>query len=149
MSDTLHGHENDERAEAVARAEQQRHDWVTEHMGRTSKETAQRLLTVQQPRPPEHAPILTLHSVQGRCVAGGASNFWIIGSPAAEPVFEGDYPLTGMSPTAYFIQAPEFNYLPYAVPRSELTAENHSVRGDTAALERDMREIYDVAPKER
>ncbi len=111
-------------------------------MGRTSKETAERLLSVEQPRPPTDAPVLTLRGVQVRCVAGGASNFWIIQSEAAEPILTGDYPLIGMSPTAYFIQVPEFNWLPYAVQRNRLTPENHSIRGDAARLEADMREIY-------
>jgi hypothetical protein len=117
-------------------------DWVNAHMGRTSKETAHRLLTTDQPRPPENAPVLTLRGVRGRCVAGGASNFWIVKSEAAEPLLDGDFPLTGMSPTAYFIQVPRFNYLPYAVRRAGLTAENHSIAGDTSELERSMREVY-------
>lgn len=117
-------------------------DWVNAHMGRTSKETAHRLLTTEQPRPPENAPTLTLRKVRARCVAGGASNFWIVKSEAAEPVLEGDFPLTGMSPTAYFIQAPHFNFLPYAVMRSDLTPQNHAIAGDTSGLERAMREVY-------
>ena len=129
--------------DAVARAEQQRRDWVNAHMGRTSKETATRLLSVKQPRPPESAPAITLRGVKGRCVAGGASNFWILGSPAAEPLFDGDYPLTGISPTAYFIQAPEFNYLPYAIPRANLSADNFSIGGDTTRLEAEMHAVYD------
>jgi hypothetical protein len=117
-------------------------DWVNAHMGRTSKETAHRLLTTDQPRPPEDAPVLTLRGVRARCVAGGASNFWIVKSEAAEPLLDGDFPLTGMSPTAYFIQVPRFNYLPYAVRRSELTPENHKIAGDISHLERAMREVY-------
>ncbi len=117
-------------------------DWVNAHMGKTSKETAQRLLTTDQPRPPADAPTLTLHGVRARCVAGGASNFWIVKSEAAEPVLDGDFPMTGMSPTAYFIQVPRFNYLPYAVKRSDLTPENHAIAGDLADLERDMRDVY-------
>jgi len=124
------------------KAEGQREDWVNQHMGRTSKETAQRLLTTEQPRPPAGAPTLRLQGVQARCVAGGASNFWIVGSAAGEPVFTGDYPLVGMSPTAYFIQAPEFNFLPYAVRRCELRPENHSIQGDVTQLEARMREVY-------
>ncbi len=120
----------------------QREDWVNMHMGRTSKETAKRLLTTEQPRPPADAPTLTLRGVKARCVAGGASNFWIIGSEAGEPVLTGDYPLIGISPTAYFIQAPEFNHLPYSVQRSLLGPDNHSIKGDTAALEARMREVY-------
>jgi hypothetical protein len=117
-------------------------DWVNAHMGRTSKETAQRLLTTEQPRPPADAPILTLRGVRARCVAGGASNFWIIRSEAAEPVLDGDFPLTGMSPTVYFVQVPAFNHLPYAVRRADLTPENHAIQGDIAGLERAMREVY-------
>lgn len=129
--------------DAVRRAEKQREDWVNAHMGRTSKETAARLLTTPQPQPPDDAPVLTLRAVKGRCVAGGASNFWILGSDAAEPLLSGDYPLTGISPTAYFVQAPEFNYLPYAVARANLTAENHHLRGDLTRLEAEMRSVYD------
>ena len=66
-------------------AERQK-DWVNAHMGRTSKETAHRLLTTDQPLPPANSPTLTLRGVRARCVAGGASNFWIIKSEAAEPV---------------------------------------------------------------
>jgi hypothetical protein len=117
-------------------------DWVNAHLGRTSKETTHRLLTTEQPRPPADAPVLTLHGVRGRCVAGGASNFWIVGSEAAEPLLEGEFPMTGMSPTVYFIQAPTFNYLPYAVRRADLTPENHAVSGDLRALEAAMREVY-------
>lgn len=117
-------------------------DWVNAHMGRTSKETAHRLLTTDQPRPPADSPILTLRGVRARCVAGGASNFWIVKSEAAEPVLEGDFPLTGMSPTALFVQAPRFNYLPYAVRRADLTPDNHSISGDVTALEDAMREVY-------
>jgi hypothetical protein len=122
--------------------EKQRQDWVNMHMGRTSKETAERLLTVDQPRPPADAPIITLHAVRARCVAGGASNFWIIGSVAGEPTLNGDYPLIGISPTAYFVQAPEFNYLPYAIARADLRPDNHSIEGDTASLEAQMRDVY-------
>ena len=121
----------------------QREDWVNEHMGRTSVQTAQRLLTTAQPRPPSDAPTLQLRAVRARCVAGGASNFWIIGSGAGEPTLTGDYPLTGMSPTAYFIQAPEFNFLPYAVRRADLSADNHRVVGDVSALVARMREVYE------
>ena len=117
-------------------------DWVNAHMGKTSKQTAERLLTTEQPKPPENAPTLTLHGVRARCVAGGASNFWIIGSEAAEPVLEGDFPMTGMSPTALFIQVPRFNYLPYAVRRADLRSDNHKISGDLADLERAMREVY-------
>jgi hypothetical protein len=117
-------------------------DWVNAHMGRTSKETAHQLLTTPQPRPPSGAPVLTLRGVRARCVAGGASNFWIIGSEAAEPLLDGDFPMTGMSPTAYFIQVPRFNDLPYAVLRADLRPENHSVAGDVSALEAAMREVY-------
>ena len=92
---------------------------------------------------PGGAPVgLTLRGVKARCVAGGASNFWIVGHEAAEPIFTGDFPVTGMSPTAYFVLAPNFNYLPYAVPRALLTAENHAVVGDLTALEAQMREVY-------
>jgi hypothetical protein len=124
------------------KAQSQREDWVNAHMGRTSKETAQRLLTTQQPRPPADAPVIELRTVRARCVAGGASNFWIIGSDAGEPVLTGDYPLIGMSPTAYFVQAPEYNFLPYAIQRSALTPDNHTIRGDIQRLEARMREIY-------
>jgi len=117
-------------------------DWVNAHMGRTSKETSHRLLTTAQPRPPADAPVLTLRGVRARCVAGGASNFWIIKSEAAEPTLDGDFPFTGMSPTAYFVQVPRFNYLPYAVRRADLTAENHAIAGDTSGLEEAMREVY-------
>jgi hypothetical protein len=124
------------------KAQAQREDWVNAHMGRTSKETAQRLLTTPQPQPPADAPILTLRGVKGRCVAGGASNFWIVGSEAGEPELNGEYPLIGISPTAYFIQAPEFNFLPYAVARAQLRPDNHSIRGDTSALEARQRDVY-------
>ncbi len=120
----------------------QRDDWVNMHMGRTSQETAKRLLATEQPRPPADAPTLTLRAVQARCVAGGASNFWIVGSDAGEPVLTGEYPLIGISPTAYFIQAPEFNDLPYAVQRAQLTADNHSIGGDTTKLEARMHDVY-------
>jgi len=124
-----------------ANADRQK-DWVNAHMGRTSKETAHRLLTTEQPRPPADAPMLTLRGVRARCVAGGASNFWIIRSEAAEPVLDGDFPLTGMSPTALFIQVPRFNYLPYAVRRADLTPENHAIAGETSAIEAAMRDVY-------
>jgi hypothetical protein len=120
----------------------QREDWVNKHMQRTSVETAQRLLTTAQPRPPSDAPTLRLCSVGARCVAGGASNFWIIGSDAGEPTLTGEYPLIGMSPTAFFVQAPEFNFLTYSVRRSDLTADNHSITGDLSMLEARMREVY-------
>jgi hypothetical protein len=123
-------------------AEKQRLNWVDAHMGRTSKETAERLLSVEQPRPPADAPRLRLTAVRVRCVAGGASNFWIIGSEAAEPTLTGEYPMIGMSPTAYFIQAPEFNFLPYAVQRAQLRPDNHSIEGDLAKLESHMRDVY-------
>jgi hypothetical protein len=122
--------------------EDRQKDWVNAHMGRSSKETAQRLLTTPQPKPPEDAPVLTLRKVRARCVAGGASNFWITKSEAGEPLLDGDFPMTGMSPTAYFIQVPQFNYLPYAVRRADLTDANHSISGDASALERDMRDVY-------
>ena len=128
--------------ENESETETQRMDWVNRHMGRTSQETAQRLLTTEQPKPPPGAPILTLHGVKARCVAGGASNFWIVGSEAGEPTLRGDYPLVGISPTAFFIQAPEFNFLPYAVRRAELRPDNHAVTGDIAALEARMRDVY-------
>jgi hypothetical protein len=54
----------------------------------------------------------------------------------------GDYPMIGMSPTAYFIQAPEFNFLPYAVRRAALHEGNHTIVGDTAKLAEKMREVY-------
>ncbi|HXN08989.1 MAG TPA: hypothetical protein VN860_04945 [Candidatus Acidoferrales bacterium] len=126
-----------------SKPESQREDWVNAHMGRTSKETAKRLLTTQQPQPPPDAPVITLRGVKARCVAGGASNFWIIGSAAGEPLLTGDYPLVGISPTAYFVQAPEYNFLPYAIQRSALTGDNHTIRGDTQQLEVRMHEVYD------
>lgn len=122
--------------------EKQRLSWVDAHMGRTSKETAERLLSVEQPRPPADAPILHLKAVKARCVAGGASNFWIIGSEAGEPTLTGAYPIIGMSPTAYFIAAPEFNYLPYAIRRAQLSAENHKIEGSLEKLEVAMHEAY-------
>jgi hypothetical protein len=124
------------------RPEDIQQDWVNAHLGRSSKQTVERLLTSPQAPPPDGAPVLTLRGVKARCVAGGASNFWIVGHEAAEPVLTGDFPITGMSPTAYFILAPKFNDLPYAVPRARLTAENHAVAGDCTALERQMREVY-------
>jgi nicotinate-nucleotide pyrophosphorylase (carboxylating) len=127
---------------ATSRTESQREDWVNAHMGTTSKATAQRLLTTQQPLPPKNAPILSLRGVKARCVAGGASNFWIIGSEAGEPRLSGDYPLIGISPAAYFIQAPEYNFLPYAIQRSLLAPDNHSISGDTKDLEARMHEVY-------
>lgn len=117
-------------------------DWVIGHMGRTSRQTAERLLSTQQPEPASGGPTLILRGVKARCVAGGASNFWIIGSEAAEPVLDGDFPMTGMSPTAYFVVVPRFNGLPYAVRRADLTADNHAISGDTSELEREMREVY-------
>jgi len=122
--------------------EDRQRDWVNAHMGRSSKETAARLLSTPQPSPPMGAPILTLRGVTARCVAGGASNFWIIGSEAAEPLLDGEFPMTGMSPTAYFIQVGRFNNLPYAVRRADLTPANHDIAGDVSALEREMREVY-------
>jgi hypothetical protein len=124
------------------RTHAQREDWVNRHMQRSSVETAERLLTTAQPPPPADAPTLRLRGVRARCVAGGASNFWIIGSNAGEPTLAGDYPLVGTSPSAYFIQAPEYNFLPYAVRRADLTAENHIVIGDISKLEARMREVY-------
>jgi len=124
------------------RPEDIQQDWVNKHLGRSSKQTVERLLTSPQARPPEGSPVLTLRGVKARCVAGGASNFWIVGHEAAEPLLEGEFPLTGISPTAYFIQAPNFNFLPYAVPREGLTPENHSISGDLTALEAQMREVY-------
>ncbi len=124
------------------RPEDIQQDWVNKHLGRSSKQTVERLLTSPQAPPPEGSPVLTLRSVKARCVAGGASNFWIVGHEAAEPVLSGEFPLVGMSPSAYFIQAPNFNFLPYAVPRAALTPENHSISGDLRALEEQMREVY-------
>ncbi|HKW45135.1 MAG TPA: hypothetical protein VJN22_05710 [Candidatus Eremiobacteraceae bacterium] len=124
------------------RPEDLQQDWVNAHLGRSSKQTVERLLTSPQPRPPDNAAVLSLRGVKARCVAGGASNFWIVGHEAAEPVLSGDFPLTGMSPTAYFIQAPNFNYLPYAVPRSRLTPVNHTISGDVSTLEAQMRGVY-------
>ena len=124
------------------RPEDVQQDWVNAHLGRSSKQTVERLLTSPQPKPPENSPVLTLRGVQARCVAGGASNFWIVGHEAAEPVLVGDYPITGMSPTAYFIQVPNFNYLPYAVPRSRMTPDNYSISGDLTAFEAQMHEVY-------
>jgi len=119
-----------------------REDWVNAHLGTSSQDTAKRLLTTPQPQAPPDAPILALRGVKARCVAGGASNFWIIGSDAAEPLLDGRYPMIGMSPTAYFIRVPGFNDLPYAVRRSELTRENHEVEGDTAPLAAAMKDVY-------
>jgi len=126
----------------VARTNRQRESWVDQHMGRTSVETAKRLLETEQPRPPADAPLLHLRGVPARCVAGGASNFWIIGSPAGEPVLSGDYPLIGMSPTAYFVQAPEFNLLPYAIRKDQLTPDNHNIDGNISALVAKMHDVY-------
>ena len=122
-------------------ADRQR-DWVNAHMGRSSKDTAARLLTTPQPKPPADAPRLTLRGVRARCVAGGSSNFWIIGHEAAEPMLDGDFPMTGMSPTAYFVQVARFNDLPYAVRRADLTPANHVISGDLDRLEAAMREVY-------
>jgi hypothetical protein len=124
-------------------------DWVNAHMGRTSRQTAERLLSTRQPASSPSSPTLTLRGVRARCVAGGASNFWIIGSEAAEPVLDGTFPMTGMSPTAYFVQVPRFNDLPYAVRRADLTADNHAVSGDTSELEREMREVYGEGDRRR
>lgn len=117
-------------------------DWINAHMGSSSRKTAERLLSTAQPKPAADAPVLTLRGVQARCVAGGSSNFWIIGSEAAEPVLSGEFPLIGMSPTAYFIQVRRFNDLPYAVQRAQLTADNHAIRGDISQLEADMKDVY-------
>jgi hypothetical protein len=124
------------------RPEDVQQDWVNAHLGKSSKQTVERLLTAPQARPPEGSPILTLRGVRGRCVAGGASNFWIVGHPAAEPTLTGAYPLIGMSPTAYFVQVSEYNWLPYAVPRAHLTPENHSIEGDMGPLKAEMHEAY-------
>jgi hypothetical protein len=124
------------------RPEDIQQDWVNAHLGRSSKQTVERLLTSPQAKAPDDAPVLTLRGVKARCVAGGASNFWIVGHEAAEPVLSGDFPMTGMSPTAYFVLAPNYNDLPYAIPRVELTPENHSVSGDLDVLEAQMREVY-------
>jgi len=124
------------------RPEDVQQDWVNAHLGRSSKQTVERLLTSPQAQPPADAPVLTLRGVKARCVAGGASNFWIVGHEAAEPALSGAFPMTGMSPTAYFILAPNFNFLPYAVPRASLTPDNHSIAGDLAAFEAQMREVY-------
>ena len=117
-------------------------DWINARMGKSSQETARRLLSTEQPPTHSGAPVLTLRSVRSRCVAGGSSNFWIIGSDAAEPVLSGEFPLIGMSPTAYFVRVAQFNNLPYAVQRAELTSDNHSIAGDISALESDMKEAY-------
>lgn len=119
-----------------------RDDWVNAHMGASSKQTAERLLSSPQPAPPPGAPRLILRGVRARCVAGGASNFWIVGHEAAEPVLDGEFPLIEMSPTAYFVQVAKFNDLRYAVPRERLTADNHTVVGDLAPLRARMREAY-------
>jgi hypothetical protein len=124
------------------RPEDVQQDWVNAHLGKSSKQTVERLLSAPTARPPADAPILTLRGVKARCVAGGASNFWIVGHEAAEPSLSGEYPMIGMSPTAYFVQAPEFNFLPYAVQRALLTAENHAIAGYIACLEAQMREAY-------
>ncbi|MBV8081536.1 MAG: hypothetical protein JO347_12690 [Candidatus Eremiobacteraeota bacterium] len=120
-------------------------DWINDHMIKSSEATAKRLLSAPQPSADANAPILTLRGVKARCVAGGASNFWIIGSPAAEPVLEGDFPLIGMSPSAYFVKVARFNDLPYAVARGALSAGNHAVTGDLSKLEADMKEVYGPA----
>ena len=117
-------------------------DWINDHMIKSSEATAKRLLSAPQPRADANAPILTLRAVKARCVAGGASNFWITGSPAAEPVLEGDFPLIGMSPSAYFVKVARFNDLPYAVARNALTADNHAIAGDPSKLAADMNEVY-------
>ena len=124
------------------RPEDIQQDWVNAHLGKSSKQTVERLLTSPQARPHADAPVLTLRGVKARCVAGGASNFWIVGHEAAEPVLDGDFPVIGLSPTAFFIQVPKFNDLPYAVQRAALTAGNHAVRGDLSSLEAQMREVY-------
>ena len=117
-------------------------DWVNKHLGRSSKETAHRLLTTPQPMPPPGAPTLALREVRARCVAAGASNFWIVRSEAAEPVLTGEFPMIGISPTAYFVQVARFNDLPYAVRRADLNPANHSVSGDISGLERAMHDVY-------
>jgi hypothetical protein len=124
------------------RPEDVQQDWVNAHLGKSSKQTVERLLSAPQSRPPKDTPILTLRGVRGRCVAGGASNFWIVGHPAAEPTLLGAFPLIGMSPSAYFVQVQEYNWLPYAVPRALLTSENHSIEGDMRPLEAEMHEAY-------
>ncbi len=124
------------------RPEDVQQDWVNAHLGKSSKQTVERLLTAPQARPPDGSPTLTLRGVRARCVAGGASNFWIVSHEAAEPLLAGDYPLTGMSPTAFFVQAPEYNWLPYAVQRAELTPENHAISGDMGPIEAQMHEAY-------
>jgi len=116
--------------------------WVVSHMGKSSEETARRLLTTPQPKPPADAPRLLLRGVKARCVGSGASNFWIIDHPAAEPVLNGDYPMIAISPTAYFVRAPEFNDLPYAIQRRDLTTANHEIRGDLTHFEAQMRQVY-------
>lgn len=121
---------------------QNKPDWINAHMGSSSRKTADRLLSTPQPKPGPDAPTLSLREAKARCVAGGGSNFWIIGSEAAEPVLSGDFPLIGMSPTAYFIRVPQFNDLPYAVQREQLTPENHAIRGDLSRLEADMKDVY-------
>ncbi len=126
----------------MAQSKDPQQDWVNAHLGRSSKQVAARLLSSPQPAPPLAGPVLELKGVRARCVAGGASNFWIVGSEAAEPRLDGDYPLTAMSPTAYFILVPEFNNLPYCVDRSALNDANHRVCGDTRPLEAAMREVY-------
>ena len=117
-------------------------DWINDHMIKSSKATAERLLSTPQPRADVNAPVLTLRGVKARCVAGGGSNFWIIGSPAAEPVLEGDFPLIGMSPSAYFVRVARFNNLPYAVARAALSPDNHTIVGDLSELAADMNEVY-------
>jgi hypothetical protein len=117
-------------------------DWINEHLGKSSRDTTERLLSTPQPQPDASGPRLRLHSVRGRCVAGGSSNFWIVGSEAAEPLLDGEFPLIGIAPTAYFVAVARFNDLPYAVRRAELTPSNHAIVGDTAALEAAMKEVY-------
>jgi len=121
---------------------EKRPDWINEHLGKSSRDTSERLLSTPQPRPDPNGPRLKLRNVRARCVAGGSSNFWIIGSEAAEPMLDGDYPLIGIAPTAYFVAVARFNDLPYAVRRADLTPENHAVLGDTTALEAAMKEVY-------
>ncbi|MDE2571408.1 MAG: hypothetical protein KGM44_02665 [bacterium] len=116
--------------------------WVVAHMGKSSQETAERLLTTPQERPPADAPLLVLRRVRARCVGSGSSNFWIIGHEAAEPMLDGEFPMIGVSPTAYFVRVPRFNYLPYAVPRRELDPANHEIHGDLGSFEAQMKRVY-------